>query len=374
MSITSQKVRELGDWLLDCEFPENLVRWYRVHKRDLPWRRAQDDPYAVWISEIMLQQTTVGAVIAYFERWMRELPTVSSVASADLQDVLRLWAGLGYYARARNIKKTAEIVSFSYAGQIPSDLQTLLKLPGVGRYTAGAIASIAFDLRAPIVDGNVKRVFSRIGAIDDDIDSSAAINAIWSLAETSLGGVSPREFNQAIMDLGATVCIPSAPRCHICPVSRLCEGYASGDAVLFPRRAKQTRWEKIVDSAVVIENDGRIALIKRPDAGLWGGLWEIPRRTVEVGETAQNCAKRAALERVGAVVEIGELIGVVNHVVMNRKIELRGYRVLKCRFRDSNKEQTATFSWVSPSDLDKYPLAAPQKKLLAMALTHSGDI
>ncbi len=214
-----------------------LLAWYRAHRRDLPWRRTRD-PYAIWISETMLQQTRVETVIPYWERFLARFPDVETLATADTDDVIALWAGLGYYSRARNLHRAAQIVMEHHAGRLPGDVDALRELPGVGRYTAGALASIAFDKPAPIVDGNVARVLARVFAIDADVRSAAVQERLWSEAEQLARGDDPGAMNQALMELGATVCTPRAPQCPACPWQPHCAARAQGRAELLPIRSR----------------------------------------------------------------------------------------------------------------------------------------
>ena len=213
-----------------------LLAWYRAERRDLPWRRTRD-PYAIWVSETMLQQTRVEAVIPYYERFLARFPTVGALATADLDDVLSAWAGLGYYSRARNLKRAAEQVVADHAGCLPAAPDALRELPGIGRYTAGAIASIAFDRPAPIVDGNVARVLARLHGLREPIEQSAVRARLWAEAERLADGPAPGDLNQALMELGARICVPGTPRCDACPVSPFCDARRAGDAASLPVRA-----------------------------------------------------------------------------------------------------------------------------------------
>ena len=251
-----------------------LLRWFRARARSLPWR---DDPrpYYVWVSEIMLQQTRVAAVMPYFSRFVAALPDVASLAAADDDALMKLWEGLGYYSRARNLKKAAKLVMEKYGGAIPRDFDALLSLPGIGRYTAGAIASIAYGERVPAVDGNVLRVVARLTASRDDILRDATKRA----AEASLASAMPKEagqFNQAMMELGALVCLPRAAHCEECPLAALCRAHAEGLEAELP--VKTAKKERRVDlrTVLLIERDGKFAIAKRPKRGLLAELWEFP--------------------------------------------------------------------------------------------------
>ena len=267
----------LPDRQTAASFYQPLLRWFSRHKRDLPWRSEPRDPYHVWLAEVMLQQTQVATVIPYYERWLQRFPTLQSLADAPLDDVLKLWEGLGYYSRARNLHHAAQVVMRDFNGQIPSTLEGLLKLPGVGRYTAGAIASLAFHLDAPILDGNVIRVLTRVFAISTDVKEPATIARLWQISESLLPRGRAGLFNEALMDLGATICVPHVPRCTDCPLHTNCSAYAKGDPEGYPvKRAKQPIPTRYVLTAVILDAQGRLLLAQRPPKGLLGGLWEFP--------------------------------------------------------------------------------------------------
>ena len=256
-----------------------VVQSYARARRDLPWRRARD-PYAIWVSEIMLQQTRVQAVIPYWERWMARFPTVHELASAPLDDVLAAWAGLGYYTRARNLWNGAQAVTARWGGELPRHASELREVPGIGPYTAGAIASIAFGERAPLVDGNVARVLARVYAIRDDIKSSAGQRALWARAGEVMAALpadaAPGDLNQGLMELGATVCAPASPRCLTCPLVACCATKGDELPVAAPRK-RAHELPVLAREALWIEQDGEIVLARRPPHGLFGGLWELPQ-------------------------------------------------------------------------------------------------
>jgi A/G-specific adenine glycosylase len=259
-----------------------VVAHYAQVKRDLPWRRTRD-PYAIWVSEIMLQQTRVATVIPYWERWMARFPTVSALAEAPLDDVLAAWAGLGYYSRARNLHAGAQAVDDQFGGALPSCAAELRDVPGIGPYTAGAIASIAFGERAPLVDGNVARVLARVFAIEDDIKSTAGGKALWAAAGELMAALpvatAPGDLNQGLMELGATICAASQPRCLVCPLARACAAARTGRQDELPvvaARKKASELPVIARTVVWLEEAGEIVLARRRPDGLFGGLWELP--------------------------------------------------------------------------------------------------
>jgi A/G-specific adenine glycosylase len=256
-----------------------IVDAYRRQRRDLPWRRSTD-AYAIWVSEIMLQQTRVATVIPYFERWLARFPTVVELAAAALDDVLAAWSGLGYYSRARNLHRGAAEVVARYGGKVPDEVAALRTLPGVGRYTAGAIASIAFGRREPVVDGNVMRVLARLYAIEDNIKAASTQKRLWDLAAQMVPEAAPGDFNQGIMELGATVCTPSRPTCPACPLAALCRARAEGrEGVLpvMPRRKSAHELPLLDRAAAWIERRGKLLLVRRRAEGLYGGMWELPQ-------------------------------------------------------------------------------------------------
>jgi len=258
-----------------------LLRWYDKHHRALPWRTARGStplPYHTLVSEAMLQQTQVATVIDYFQRFIREFPTLRSLAQADEQQVLRLWQGLGYYRRARNLHAAAKRIVDHHGGQVPDDVEQLMTLPGVGRYTAGAIASIAFGRQAAILDGNVTRVLARWYAIEKPIDDPAVVNKLWSLAQQLVPPGRPGDFNQAMMELGATVCLPlpKSPRCDACPVTKQCRAYTQGNVDSLPVKVSRPTARRVTHHVVAIEHRGRYLFQQRPDKGLWSKMWQMP--------------------------------------------------------------------------------------------------
>lgn len=267
-----------------------MVAHFRSVRRDLPWRRSRD-PYAIWISEIMLQQTRVAAVVPYFERWMARFPTIASLAEAPLDDVLAAWSGLGYYSRARNLHRCARELMARHGGALPASAAALRGLPGIGPYTAGAIASIAFEQAEPLVDGNVARVLARLYAIDEDIKSPAATRVLWRLAGQMVPAAAPGDFNQGLMELGATVCTPLSPACLSCPLAALCRARAQGREHELPRTPARKRPEELplIDArALWIERRGELLLARRTPDGLYGGLWELPQ--IEGGRARDRLA------------------------------------------------------------------------------------
>ena len=262
------------------ELNKRVLLYFEQYQRKMPWRETKN-PYAIWISEIMLQQTRVSTVIPYYNRWLEKFPTAHTLAEAPLDHVLSEWAGLGYYSRARNLHRAAKEISANHKGQLPQSLEELRKLPGIGRYTAGAIASIAFRQNAPLVDGNVSRLFSRLFCIEDEIKSNTAIKKIWSIAEKIVvESKNPGDYNQGLMELGATVCTPTNPSCEICPLSNLCQAALSDRQGEFPKqkpRIKNKDLPLMEVSGIWVLRKNKLLLARRKPEGLFGGLWEIPQ-------------------------------------------------------------------------------------------------
>ncbi len=353
-------------------FHGKLLAWYRAHRRDLPWRRSTEDPYAIWVSEIMLQQTQVATVIPYYLRWMERFPTVQSLADAPLEEVLRHWAGLGYYARARNLHAAAKQVVDRFGGELPAAPALLAGLPGIGRYTRGAILSIGFNRPAPILDANVVRVLTRVFAVDGDPKSGAVQERLWQLAEEILPAADARDFNQALMELGALVCTPGDPACERCPLLSVCRAGNSPDPTAWPQIPAGRRTVRVVHASALLRRESLLLLVQRPPHGLWGGLWEFPRRVCAAGETPEECAVRAAREVAGLEAQMDSPVGPVKHGVTHHSITLYGF----LSERWSGEPQAcdcAAVHWVSASDLTRRPLAAPQRLLAELALRSIAD-
>jgi A/G-specific adenine glycosylase len=267
------------------------LRWYDRQKRDLPWRRTQD-PYAIWVSEVMLQQTQVSVVLPYWERFLRRFPDVASLARAPLDDVLAAWRGLGYYARARHLQRAARCLVHEHRGRLPASAEALRSLPGFGRYTVGAVASIAFGLPVPVVDGNVARVLSRLFAIDGIPGSPSRERTLWQLAEALVEGERPGDWNQALMELGATVCRPEQPSCLLCPVQRHCQALASGLTDVIPPARPRAARRKLHLAVAVMRRGDSVRLVRRHGTGLFGGLWELPWVECAAGSEESALASR----------------------------------------------------------------------------------
>ena len=329
-----------------------LLEWYSIQGRDLPWRRSRD-PYAIWVSEIMLQQTQVKTVIPYYDRWLAQFPTLQTLASADQQQVLKLWQGLGYYARARNLHRAAQDIVSQHHGIFPTDLPTAVSLPGIGRTTAGGILSAAFDQPTPILDGNVKRVLARLVALS--VPTSKAIAQLWQLSSALLDPAHPRDFNQAWMDLGATVCLPRSPLCDRCPWQPHCCAYHQGIQTEIPMtetRAPIPR--KMIGVAVIWNDAGQILIDRRKPNGLLGGLWEFPGGKVELGETIPDCIQREIQEELGIEIEVGDRLIIIDHTYSHFHVTLN---VHHCKHLSGEPQaiECDEIRWVELADLDSYP-------------------
>lgn len=300
-----------------------LQDWFRANHRDLPWRRTRD-PYAILISEAMLQQTRVETVIPYYERFLEKLPSFAALAAAQTDDVMALWAGLGYYRRAANLQACARAVVERHGGKLPRDEKALLALPGIGAYTAGALRSIAFLEEAPIVDGNVVRVLSRLFRIEDGLGAARA--EVWRLAAALVRGSRPSDLNQGLMELGATLCTPRKPRCEACPLAARCDARAAGDAERFPTGKTETAVRPLALELAWIERDGAVLLVKRPDGGLWAGLWDLPSHDGTGGaDGADGLAERLGAAA-GLEIAIESELARRVHVLSHRRVEARVWR------------------------------------------------
>lgn len=342
---------------------ETLIRWYDRHRRDLPWRRTPD-PYAVWISEIMLQQTRVEQAGPYFERFMKRFPDVRTLAGASRDEVLKIWEGMGYYTRARNLHEAARLLVAEGGGGLPETADELKKLPGIGPYTAGAVASIAFGKDEPLLDGNVIRVFCRLFAVGSDPGSARTRERLWSLARDSLppgkGGI----YNQALMDLGAVVCIPRKPRCEECPLREVCLAHARGSEEKYPMKPPKKTVPREIIVAGVIWKRGRILIGRRKPEGLLGGLWEFPGGKVEPGETREEALHREVEEEVGIKIGVDQSLVTVNHAYSHFRITLHAYA---CVHRSGRARALGcdAVKWTDPHDLDQFAFPAANKKIIA---------
>jgi A/G-specific adenine glycosylase len=349
---------------------DQLLTWWDAGHADLPWRR-QPSPYAVWVSEIMLQQTQVKTVIPYYERWMARFPTVRHLAAASLDEVLKLWEGLGYYSRARNLHAAAQTVVNELDGRIPTTAVGLMQLKGIGRYTAGAIASIAFDEPAPILDGNVIRVLSRLYDLPDDVTTTAVKNKLWRIAEDLVPAQRPGDFNQALMELGQQVCLPANPHCLLCPLREPCLARQRGTQLERPVRPPRKNTPHYDVAAGVIWQQSlrdsaspKFLIAQRPLNGLLGGLWEFPGGKQENGETLPQTLQREIREELNIQIEVGDHLTSIKHAYTHFRITLHAFHAIHTEGTPQHIG-VADHAWVTLDDLDNYAFAVTDQKIIA---------
>jgi len=358
-------------------FVPALLAWYQANARELPWRSVRS-PYRTWVSEIMLQQTQVDTVIPYFQRWMAIFPDVHSLAAADEQEVLSLWEGLGYYSRARNLHRSAKMVVEAFDGELPQSVKELQKLPGIGPYTAAAIASIAFDMDVAAVDGNIRRVLSRLFNVQEPARSSEGERQLWSLANDNLPEGQASAYNQALMDLGSLICTPKNPDCKNCPIEVFCQARAQGVQEARPVKLPRKKTPHHTVTAAIIRRDGRVLLAQRLRTGLLGGLWEFPGGTLEESdEDLRVCLTREIKEELGVGVQVGEPFGKYKHAYTHFKISLYAFF---CELeKDAQPKNLASeaLAWVKISELSEYPMGKVDRQIarkLVKETGHDGDL
>jgi A/G-specific adenine glycosylase len=346
---------------------QQLLRWFETHARDLPWRHDRN-PYRVWVAEVMLQQTQVDTVVPYYDRFLERFPDIDALADAALEDVLVVWEGLGYYARARRLHQAARQLVRSQAGCLPESYDALLEVPGVGAYTAGAIASISFGERVPAVDGNVRRVLCRAFGIREDVTRAAVQRRLRELAMGLLPDAGAGTFNEALIELGATVCKPRRPTCDICPLVGLCRAYAAGEQEVLPvRRPNRRVPHYVVTAAVTVRADGAILVAQRNLDDMLGGLWEFPGGKCEDGEELADCLVREIDEELGVEVEVGDKLAVIEHAYTHFRITLHPFW---CRVRHGQPRclDCAAFRWVSRSELEQLPMSVADRRIAQMVV------
>ncbi len=346
---------------------ERLLGWYDESRRDLPWRRSRD-PYAIWISETMLQQTRVETVIPYYTRFLERFPDVESLALAEREDVYELWTGLGYYSRARNLHSAARLVVERHGAQMPSSAETLRGLPGIGRYTAGALASIAFDRPEAAVDGNVVRVLTRLLDMRADVSRKDVRERLWEEAGALARGPRPGDLNQALMEFGATVCTPRSPRCKdACPMKRLCRGLRAGQVETLPNKPKKKKPRAVEAVAAWLPRRNRVLAVQRPETGLLANLWELPGGELPPTAEPKEHVARLLQERVGLECLNPISAGTVEHVFTHLTLNLHLFR---CQ-RVSGRVRLSDYQnhrWVEPARLSALPQATLSRKALELFL------
>jgi A/G-specific adenine glycosylase len=344
-------------------FRRRLLAWYAKHARDLPWRRSRD-PYRVWLSEVMLQQTTVAAVKPYFERFLAAFPTVDVLAAASEQQVLRLWEGLGYYRRARGLHAAAKQIVTELAGEFPRDVPGLMALPGIGRYTAGAIVSIAYDKPAPILEANTVRLFARLVGYREDPTKTAGQKLLWQTAEDLLPRKGVARFNQALMELGSLICTPVAPKCDACPVSAHCTAYAFGLQTKIPAAPRKIAFTALREAAVVVRKNGAVLVRQCTPGERWAGLWDFPRFAVESEGPLFVHDELAAKVRAQTGIEIDSagLLTTLKHGVTRYRITLECYEAKTVGGRIKSTPDRPV-RWLPQRNLDDLPLSVTGRKL-----------
>ncbi len=343
---------------------ESLLDWFHIHKKPLPWRE-NNEPYRIWVSEVMLQQTQRDRVGAYFLRFLARYPDVASLAAAEEDELLKLWEGLGYYSRARNLRKAARIILEEHGGAFPRRREDALALPGVGRYTAGAVLSIAHNLPEPIVDANVERVFARVFDLDAPVKDKGVRNFLWDKARELIPEGRAREFNQAVMELGSLICLSRKPRCDVCPIQPHCEAHRLDIVLERPVPAKAKEFIPLEVATGVLVHQGRVFVQKRPAEGVWAGLWEFPGGRIEPGESPEQAVAREYMEETELAVTGLEKIAVVRHGYTKYRVALHCYF---CALADARREPVLHAAqesrWVAPGELAGLALPAGHRKLL----------
>ena len=344
-------------------FRTRLLDWYRDNKRDLVWRDS-DNPYHIWVSEIMLQQTRVDQMGGYFERFIKTFPTVRDLAAASEDQVLKVWEGLGYYARARNLHKAAKQLVELRGGRLPDTRAELEQLPGIGSYTAAAVSSIAFDRDHPVLDGNVARVLCRVLRLEEDPRKASTKTRLLSAGEKLLAPGQAGDFNQAMMELGARVCTPMQPQCAGCPLRTLCRAYAElEDPTALPVKAPKKERPHYQVAAGLIWRKGKLLIAQRPSEGLLGGLWEFPGGKQESGESLEECLVREIREELGIAIAVEEYLTCVDHGYSHFSITLHAF---KAQYVSGTPQaiECAAWRWVGPDQLSSYAFPRADRRII----------
>lgn len=343
-----------------------LLAWYRQNQRSLPWRKT-NDPYRIWISEIMLQQTQVDTVIPYYHRFLKAFPTVSSLARAPLQKVLKVWENLGYYSRARNMHAAARMIVEKFGGQIPDNWEEIKSLPGVGLYTAGAILSIAYGQTIPAVDGNVRRILCRLFAIRKPVDDTREQKQLQKLATSLIPVKHPGDFNQALMDLGATICKAKNPDCLRCPIANLCQARRHDLQNVLPVTGKARAIPHRQAAAAVIRNaKGMLLVVQRPTSGLLASLWKLPGGFIKTDEDMENSLRRSVKEELSISIRPGKHMASVNHTYTHFRITLQAFECSLLK-GDPKPLGCQNWQWASLTDLKKLPMSKIDRMIMTLA-------
>lgn len=348
-----------------------LLAWYGKNRRDLPWRKTRD-PYAIWVSEIMLQQTRVDTVVPYYRRFMKRYPTVGRLARAPRDEVLKAWENMGYYSRARHLHEGAGVVVREHGGRIPATLEGLLSLPGIGSYTAGAVLSIAFGKPATAVDGNVRRVLSRLLALRKPLRRLSVQRRIESAARKMMPEDRPGQFNQALMDLGATVCIPRKPACDDCPLTEFCLARIRGIQDDIPVTSKRAALPHREMTAGILRKKGRVLVVRRPEKGLLGGLWKFPGGLRKDGESLQRSLRRGVLAELGIEIDVGPRLLSVEHAYTHFRMTLHAF---ECRHLKGTPGALgcAGWSWVPLEGLEGLAFSKADRLIIRSCLRGSTE-
>ncbi len=339
-----------------------LTLWYKQHRRMLPWRMTKD-PYAIWVSEVMLQQTQVKTVIPYYLSFLDRFPDVESLARSNIQDVLKAWEGLGYYGRAHNLHSAAQIIINEHSSRLPAIWKQICRLPGIGDYIAAAILSIAFNQAYPVVDGNVKRVLSRLLQIEIPVNRSSSHKHFYRVMQELLDSRHPGQFNQAMMELGALVCKPGQPLCPQCPLLLNCQSYQNGTVTDYPKRERSRPTPQYRIVIGVVRKDGRILITRRKAKGLLGGMWEFPGGKIKAGETPEAACIREIKEEVNLTVKIDSFLTHVKHAYTHFKIHAE---VFICNYSTGaiRLRGPVDYRWIALDEIDQYPLPKANHKFI----------
>ncbi len=343
-------------------FQKNLIDWYLNNHRSLPWRKTED-PYRIWVSEAMLQQTQVSTVLPYYRKFLQKFPTIKHLARAELHDVLKVWEGLGYYARARNLHRAAGNVQQQYQGNIPTTWNQFRKLPGVGDYIAAAVLSIAFGLPYAVVDGNVKRVLARLQCITAPLNNSTSTKRFKETAEALKDTQMPGTYNQALMELGAIICKPKHPLCDRCPVQRFCLAYQTKTVAEYPKKKAARQTPQYHIAIGVVFKNGRVLITQRKPDGLLGGLWEFPGGKIKKGESAESACVREIKEEVSLQVAVIDYLAQVKHAYTHFKITME---IFCCNYKSGRVKRNGPVAhrWIKLDEIDQYALPRANHKFL----------
>lgn len=371
MKKTPKSSHEWSEYLPDSAWKQKLrrriLRWFDSNARELPWRESRD-PYKIWVSEIMLQQTQVETVRSYFNRFVKRFPNVRCLAESDESEVLRLWEGLGYYRRARQLHQAAGVIVEQFDGVFPDSFDDVVSLPGIGRYTAGAILSIAHDQRLPIVEANTIRLYSRLVSYPDDPRSSSGQSLLWEFAEAILPTKRIGKFNQAVMELGAKICSPRKPQCLLCPLSSICPTHLKGLQDEIPVAAKRVVYTDVNEIAVVVRRQNKVLLRRCSETERWAGLWDFPRFANETQRNTNRNITSKVREMTGVSVEPGRKLTTIKHGVTRYRITLDCY---EARHRTGRLHRNSECTWTTAEKLVEFPLSVTGRKI-ARLVNESG--